>query len=200
MPVNADIQAGGRRGPIIVVSGPPGAGKSTYARRLARDLGLEYYTTGKVFREIARRRGVTLVELNRMAEEDPSIDIEIDRATVERASRGGVVIDSHLAAWLLAGKADFMVYVKAPIHVRAERIAGRDSIEPSRALREIAEREESHWRRFLEYYGIDIRDLSVFHVIVDTGVFSIEDAYKIIYSAVERRLRSLGYSIKLRCQ
>ncbi|MEB3779810.1 MAG: AAA family ATPase [Desulfurococcales archaeon] len=174
--------------PVIVVSGPPGSGKSTYAKRLARELGLEYYTTGQIFRELAKKLGVSLSRLNEMAEEDPRIDLEIDKETMRIASKGGVVIDSHLAAWLLHDKADVLIYVKAPLNVRAERIAKRDSIPLKQAYTEIVERENSHRRRFLKYYGLDIRDLTIFHVIVDTSIYDVESTYKIIREAVKLKL------------
>jgi cytidylate kinase len=191
MPGGANIRGDCERGPVIVVSGPPGSGKSTYARRLAGDLGLTYYSTGQIFRRIAAERGLTLEELSRLAEDDPRIDLEIDRATLEAAERGNVVIDSHLAAWLLKDRADFLVYVKAPLMVRVRRIAERDGLTIWEAFRETVVREWSQRERFLRYYGIDTWDTSIFHLIVDTSIYSIEDAYRVILdgarSALSRR-------------
>ncbi|MGC9071969.1 MAG: (d)CMP kinase [Acidilobus sp.] len=177
----------GRR-PVIVISGQPGSGKSTYARRLANELGLRYYTTGQAFRELAKRMGVSLVELNEMAERDPRIDLEIDRASIEEAKKGCVVIDSHLAAWILGDLADVLIYVKASLTERAQRIASRDAVSLSEAMQEASKRELSHWARFESYYGVDIRDLSGFHLVIDTTSLSIEKAYNIILTFVKNFL------------
>ena len=63
---------------IITISGMLGSGKSTVAKLLAECLGWDYYSTGNAQREIAAKRGMTTLELNRLADTDPSIDKEID--------------------------------------------------------------------------------------------------------------------------
>jgi cytidylate kinase len=143
------------RGPIIVVSGPPGSGKTTYAKRLSRDLGLKYFTTGSIFRGLAKERNLSLEELSVIAEKDPSIDMEIDKRTIELAQEGGIVIDSHLAAWVLTGIADVSILVKADPFTRASRIAEREKRRLSEVLEETLKREYSQLRRFSHYYGID---------------------------------------------
>lgn len=197
MPIKANNEGGVKRGPLIVISGSPGSGKSTYARRLAEDFNLTYYSSGAIFRSIARELGISLVELNKRAEESIDIDVMVEAKTLELASRGNIVIDSHIAAWILASIADILIYVKAPLHIRAQRVAGRDNISYSKALENIVDRELSHWTRFMKYYGIDTLDLSIFHLVIDTSIYSIEEAYNIIKLAVKQRLEKLGHTKSL---
>ena len=178
--------------PTIAVSGPPGSGKTTYARRLAEDLGLEFYSAGMLFRELARRKGLSLLELNELAAKDPSIDIEIDMMTRELGEKGGVVIEGHLVAWILRDVADVKVYVTAPLEVRVSRIAARDSVSIEEAARETLRREMLHRRRFLEYYGVDISDLTVFDLVVDTSKMGVEETYQVIKTFVVNLLKSKG--------
>lgn len=173
------------KGVVIAISGPPGSGKTTYASRLARELGLRYHSAGKIFRDIARERGLTLDELSSLAEKDPRIDVEIDRRTLEEALRGDVVLEGHLVAWVVKEIADVKIYVTAPLMERVKRIASREGRDFMEVLAETAARELSQARRFYSYYGIDTRDLSIYDLVVDTSKLTIDETYHIIKSFVK---------------
>jgi len=158
---------------IVTVSGEIGAGKSTVAKALARSLGLRYLSTGEVFREEARRRGLSLAAMGRLAEQDQTIDREIDRMQTDVARAGGVLVDSRLSGWLIDG--DLRIWFRAPLAVRAARVAARDGLSVEEALSALRGREESERRRYRAIYQIDLTDLGRYHVIVDTSIWSARE-------------------------
>ena len=111
---------------LITVSGPPGAGKSTAATGLAAAFDLEHVSGGDIFRDLAAERDMTPLEFNKLAEEDESIDRDLDaRLRRTAAESDDVVLESRLAGWLAADHADFRLWLDAPLEVRARRIAAR---------------------------------------------------------------------------
>src|SRR5437762_11879518 len=86
------MQRRGRRGynggVLITISGLPGSGKTTVARLVAQELGLEHVYAGDLFRRQAEAAGLTLEEYARRAETDHSIDRRLDDAMRARARRG----------------------------------------------------------------------------------------------------------------
>lgn len=172
---------------IVTVGGEIGAGKSTVARRLAEALGLHYLSTGELFREEARRRGLSVEAFSAVAERDSSIDRTLDAKQVEAARGGRILIDSRLSGWLV--DADLRVWLRAALPVRAERVASRDGTSPEAAARDIEIREASERRRYREAYQIDLTDLSRYHIVLDTGQWSAEEIVEALL-ALTRRFHS----------
>ncbi len=163
---------------IIAIAGPIGVGKSTVARGLADRLGYRYLSAGEAFREMARQRGLSVLELNRLAEADPSVDREIDQMQAGLARAGNCVVESRLAGWMV--EADLRVWLRAPLAVRAARTARREGMALEAAEEELRLREESEWQRYRELYGIDVNDLSPYHIVLDTARWSAEDVVEVM--------------------
>jgi cytidylate kinase len=113
------------------------------------------------------------------AEANPEIDKKIDSMAIELAKNGNVVLEGHLTAWVVRPYADLCIYLKASREIRAKRVAMRDNKSFEEALREVTDREELNRKRYLATYGIDIRDLSIFDLVLDTTYLSINDAVRI---------------------
>ncbi|MUV59161.1 (d)CMP kinase [Halogeometricum sp. CBA1124] len=171
---------------LLTVSGPPGAGKSTTVATLAEAFGLEHISGGDIFRQLAAERDMTAVEFNRLAEEDDQIDRDLDRRLRTIAlERDDVLLESRLAGWLAGDAADIRLWLDAPLDVRAKRIAAREDKSLDTAREETHAREESEALRYEEYYSIDITDLGIYDVTLNTARWSEEDVPDILTAAVE---------------
>ena len=169
---------------VIAVSGLHGSGKSVHAKLLAKTFGLRYVSAGTLFRRMAEDRDLTLEEMSRLAEEDPEIDKLVDDQTKIEASKGWVVIDAALSGWMVED-ADIKIFLTAPFEARVRRIANRDCASPEEAREATRLREEVERDRFMRYYGIDIYDLSIYDVVLNTELFTIDGTAGILKRIVE---------------
>jgi cytidylate kinase len=181
---------------IIAIAGLIGVGKSTVARGLADRLGYRYLSAGEAFREMARQRGLSVLELNRLAESDSSVDREVDGMQAALARTGNCVVESRLAGWMV--EADLRAWLRAPLPVRAARAARREGMSIEAAEREVRAREESEWQRYRGVYGIDITDLSPYQIVLDTTRWPAEDVVEVIALLAERMVSAQGAAVETR--
>lgn len=171
---------------LITVSGPAGSGKSTLAGDLADRLGHEHVSGGDIFREIAAERGLSPLELNKLAEENDEIDRDLDRRLRSTArEREDLVLESRLAGWMAAEYADLRVWLDASLEVRASRIADREDKSVEKAREETRARADSEALRYREYYGIDIEDLSIYDLVVNTARWGPDGVLDLVHDATE---------------
>ena len=173
---------------LITISGLPGSGKTTVARWVARDLGLEHVYAGNIFRRQAEANRLTLAEYVARAETDPSIDRELDRQMEARAAQGDAVLEGRLAAFMAdrAGVPALRVFLEASEDVRAARISGREGGAAAERLCEIQAREASDHRRYLDLYGVDYHDHARYDLVMETDRRTPEE----IAQAIVERARA----------
>lgn len=171
---------------LITVSGPAGSGKSTLAAALAAELSYEHVSGGDIFRSIADERDLTPLELNRRAEEDDQIDRDLDRRLRSTArDSDNLVLESRLAGWMAGEYADLRLWLDAPLDVRAERIADREEKPVEQAREETQARADSEALRYREYYGIDIDDLGIYDLVINTARWGPDGVTDLALQAVE---------------
>jgi CMP/dCMP kinase len=157
----------------IVVNGDLGSGKSTVSREIAARLRLRYVSVGDLYREIARTRGMSALELNLHAELDEEVDNYVDQLQSKIARSGEqLVVDSRLA-WFFFADA-FKVHLVTDPAVAARRVLARpgSGVESyagaDEARQSLRSRSESERVRFLSKYGADKTRLRNYDLICDT--------------------------------
>lgn len=129
---------------------------------------------------------MSLAEILEAAEGDPSWDKLLDARQVELANEEDCIVGSRLAIWMLP-KADLRVYLKAGFEARVARIQAREGGNRENVARFTEMRDEKDRSRYLETYGIDMDDLSLAHLVIDTELWDARQIAEIIVGAYKGR-------------
>ena len=185
---------------IITFAGKLGSGKSSTANRVAELLGYTRASTGDFMRSIAEKRSVSLGELQKLAETDPSIDHELDDNNRAVGQKEQVVLDSRLGFHFIPDS--FKVFLELDPTIAAERILKDAEQNPARhkegasafkSKEEIVASTEarlaSERKRYKDLYGIsDHTDHANFDLVIDTATMPLEEVAQKIVSEYQKWL------------
>jgi CMP/dCMP kinase len=174
----------------ITITGDLGSGKSAVSNLLCARTGYEYVSTGRIQRRIAQEMGLDTLQLNRLADTDPSIDQRIDGIFTSLGDDPkGYVVDSRMAWFFLPQS--LKVYLKTDVEVAAERILNdpqRNSeqyADKAEAIQKILARKQSENTRFLQKYGADCANMDNFDLVVDTTRKTPDEVAELVLSALK---------------
>lgn len=159
---------------IITISGKLGSGKSTVAKLLSKKLNLKHYSTGDFMRQIAEEEGITLIELNKIAETEHWVDKELDDRQIKIGkTEDNFIIDGRLA-WHFIPKS-LKIYLDVSDDVAAKRIWNdkenrkKEGFESFESLKkELKQRKESEIIRYKQKYNLNHHDKSNYDLVIDT--------------------------------
>ena len=170
---------------IITIGGLAGTGTTTLAQVLSEKLNVPYISAGFIFREMAAERGMSVLEFSEFAEGNDEIDKEIDKRQAEKAkSTDNLILEGRLSAFFV-DNADLRICLMTPFDVRSKRIAEREDKSVDVAKSEIIIREESEVLRYKEIHNIDISNMEIYDLIINTDSFDPEIISEIITTTLK---------------
>lgn len=174
---------------IITIAGRPGSGKSSTAKLVTEYLGYQHFSSGDLFRALARERGIDVLQANLSAEENAEIDHLVDGRLQEIGSTEDELVVDSRTAWHWMPQS-YKVFLNLDLEVAATRIlAGmddarlasehvhRDPVEYSQLLQR---RLDSETRRYKKLYDIDPYDMSNYDLVVDTAAHDLNQVVQLI--------------------
>ena len=178
---------------IITIAGSPGSGKSSTAKALAAAVGFRHFSSGDLFRQLAKERGLSIEAMNISAEEQRDIDLKVDNLLQQLyIEQDRLVIDSRMAwHWM---PQSFRVFLLLDPATAAERIfaqvrgAGRmseDAGSLEEARRSIERRAASEQKRYAALYRVNATDPLNFDVVINTKYNDLPTVTAIVRAAYE---------------
>ncbi len=170
---------------IITISGLAGSGTTTASKILSEKMRIPYISAGDIFRQMAAEKNMDILEFSKFAEENEGIDIEIDKRQSQIAKESdNLIIEGRLSAHFVEN-ADLRLWFIAPLDTRSERISHREDKPFDIVKEEIIKRSESEAKRYKEIHNIDIENMEVYDLVINTVNFHPESIANIILKVVE---------------
>jgi len=183
---------------IISISGGAGSGKSTVAKKLAKKLDWPRYYMGGMRREMARKKGITLAEYNKLGEKNPETDSEVDEYQKKLGQTKDNFIVEGRTSWYFIPHS-LKIYLDVDEKVAAERIfeelKGKHSRNEDKNLKTMADvlrsqqaRKKSDKKRYKKYYQFDAYDKKNYDFVLNTTKLNKNQVFAKIYDFIKSRL------------
>ena len=180
---------------IISISGLPGSGKSTVAKKLAKKLGFERIYIGAILRKVAEQKGISILDLMKEEETDSSIDEEVDKMVTDfGVNKDNFIIESRTAFHFIPDS--LKIFIKVKIEEGTKRIFAdlkkeeRKEEEKTSSVEGLAkklkERLEIDQERYKKYYGVDYLDEANYDLVIDSTYLTPAEVMRKIMVEVER--------------
>ncbi|MFA5069815.1 MAG: cytidylate kinase family protein [Patescibacteria group bacterium] len=183
---------------IISLSGAPGSGKSTVAKKLADRLGYKRYYMGEILRLKAKEKNMTLAEYLKLGETDFSVDREVDQYMKELSKKeDNFIIENRTAFHILPQS--LKIYLDIQEKEGAKRIFSDLKINPTRnearnlnsveaVIKANRERRIGDQKRYRQYYQIDLFNPKNYDFVLDTTNLNPEEEFQEVWRFVKSKL------------
>ena len=170
----------------ITITGQSGTGSSSVARLLADKLRYHHVSAGDIFREMASRLSMNLVEFELYVKEHPEYDLGMDKKQRALAEEhANFVLESRLGWYLV--KDTFKVLITCSDEARVKRVMEKEGITEDKAEQHIVQREATFAERCRELYGLeDLWNPNHFDLTIDSTEKSSEGIASEIREAISK--------------
>ena len=176
----------------ITIGGLGGTGKSTIAKKLAKQLGYKHYSSGDMQRALAKERGLTITEWGSKEKEDAKYDNMVDEKTRQLGlTEDNFVIDGWLAAHFVPQA--IKIFLKGDLKTRAKRITIPREAESfndlGTAIKTTRLREMVNRKRWLEFYNYDYTDENNYDLVIDTSNLNAGQVFDKVCKYVKKKMK-----------
>ena len=158
----------------ITISGVPGSGKTTVGKILAHQLGHPFLSVGDLRGQYAREKDMTIEELNKLGETDPTTDTNADEYQKKFGeTHQDFIVEGRLAFHFIPDS--FKVFLTANEEISAQRMKSDSRPDETKCstiegrIRKTKERMDSDTKRYKRIYGVDCYKDSHYDVLIDTS-------------------------------
>ena len=155
----------------VTVSGHPGSGTSTLVRGLMERFGWTSLNGGDVFREEAKRRGMTLGDFGELCKNELDVDRSLDELLRQRMQGPDAanIVESRLAGWW-AHRLELpclRIWLDVSDEERARRVSEREGLALQDALEANRARAAVDGERFMLLYNLVPEDPEPYTHVLD---------------------------------
>jgi len=155
----------------LTVSGHPGSGTSTLVRGLMNRFGWTSLNGGDVFREEAKRRGMSLGEFGELCKNELDVDRSLDELLRQRMQGADAanIVESRLAGWW-AYRLELpclRIWLDVSDEERARRVSEREGLAFEDALEANRARAAVDGERFMLLYDLVPEDPEPYTHVLD---------------------------------
>ncbi len=173
----------------ITISGDVGSGKSSVSRLLAKKYKLKHYSAGGFTRKLAEKKGITVLELSKLAEKNKEIDKIIDESSKKLENKNNFILDARMGFYFLPKT--IKIFLKTKPEIAAKRIYDQDRAKEryktlKDALNAVKRRSFSERKRYEKYYHVDHTNKKHYDLILDTSNMTIGETLKRIVKYISK--------------
>lgn len=177
---------------IITISGNIGAGKSTIAPILAKKLGYEELYVGGLFREMAKKKGLTIEEFYAHLDENPELEKSVDSKQVKlMRQKDNVIVQGRIAYFFATQthKSTTSIFLAVNPRIGAKRKID-EGLYPGKTIEEVISlnlaREEDEREHYRSLYGIaDHLNPEQFDIVCDTTNLTPKQVLEFLQSKLQ---------------